>query len=375
MQHQAARPVKTFTVGFEEAGFDESPHAEAVAKYLGTDHQALFVNTNEARQVIAYLPQIYDEPFADSSQIPTFLVSKVAGERVAVALSGDGGDELFGGYNRYFWGPRVWDRLSWIPLPARQGLGHLLSAVPGRAWDFVGGALNAVRGNQGVIRLGEKAHKLARRLDTVRNMDELYRSLVSEWEDPAQLVRTENGGPVLEPQSLLDDALPAMGVDHSQLRMMYWDSISYLPDDILCKVDRAAMANSLETRVPFLDHRLVELAWRLPLNMKIRGGIGKWALRQVLYRHVPKELIERPKVGFAIPIGQWLRGPLREWAEALLNPMRMRQEGFLWSEPVQKVWRQHLKGTHDHNAKLWSVLMFQAWLENQAISKTESQDQ
>lgn len=365
MQQQAARPVKTFTVGFEEAGFDESPHAEAVAQYLGTDHHALFVNTNEARQVIAYLPQIYDEPFADSSQIPTFLVSKVAGERVAVALSGDAGDELFGGYNRYFWGPRVWDRLAWMPLPARQGIGHLLSAVPGRAWDFVGGALNAVRGNQGVIRLGEKAHKLARRLDTVRNMDDLYRSLVSEWEDPAQLVRTENGGPVLEPRSLLDDALPDMGVDHSQLRMMYWDSISYLPDDILCKVDRAAMANSLETRVPFLDHRVVETAWRLPLNMKIRDGVGKWALRQVLYKCVPKDLIDRPKAGFAIPVGQWLRGPLRDWADALLNPIRMEHEGYLRPEPVHRIWQQHLKGTHDHTAKLWAVLMFQAWLERQ----------
>lgn len=366
MQKQSARPIKTFTVGFEEAGFDESPHARAVARHLGTDHSEQFVTAREAQDVIPRLPAMYDEPFADSSQIPTHLVCKAARQQVTVVLSGDAGDELLGGYNRYFWGPRIWNRLAWMPYPVRQTLGKTIAGVPVGAWDTLGAPLNALLpGSQGIARVGDKAHKLAARLRGVRNLDDLYLSLVSEWQDPAQVVR---GGqsPVKEPRSLLDDPLPAEGAEPGPLRMMYQDSMSYLPDDILCKVDRAAMATSLETRVPFLDHRVAELAWRMPLHMKIRGNEGKWALRQVLYKHVPRELIERPKAGFGIPVGQWLRGPLRDWAEALLDEQRLQREGFFFPGPILAAWEQHKSGQQDWTARLWSVLMFQSWLEENA---------
>ena len=368
MQRESPRPVKTFTIGFDESGFDESPYALAVARHLGTEHHEMRVSAKMAQDVIPRLPAMWDEPFADSSQIPTHLVCRAAREHVTVALSGDAGDELLGGYNRYFWAPRIWRRLAWLPLPARKAVGQAIAAIPMGAWDAVGKPLGAGAGVDGVARLGEKLHKLARRLQTVTDMDGLYRSLISEWNDPGSLVIGEHGNAALEPQSLLDDALPALGAADDQLRMMYRDAMTYLPDDILCKVDRAAMATSLETRVPFLDHRVVELAWRLPLHMKIRGNTGKWALRQILYKHVPRELIERPKAGFAIPIGAWLRGPLRDWAEALIAPQRLRQEGLLRPEPIAQRWREHLAGTHDHTPSLWAVLMLQAWLEEQSRS-------
>ena len=368
MQQQATRPVKTFTVGFEEAGFDESPHARAVAKHLGTDHAELFVTAAEAQAVIAQLPDMYDEPFADSSQIPTHLVCRAARQHVTVALSGDAGDELFGGYNRYFWGPRIWAKLAWLPYPVRQALGAAISAVPVAGWDALSRPANALLpGGKGIAQAGDKAHKLAARLRGVRNLDDLYLSLVSEWQDPAQVVRGEGGASVVEPPSLLDDPVPAQGVTgsaNSPLRMMYRDSMTYLPDDILCKVDRAAMAASLETRVPFLDHRVAELAWRLPLGMKIRGGQGKWALRQVLYKHVPRELIDRPKAGFGIPVGQWLRGPLRPWAESLLDEKRLQTDGYFYPAPIRQKWAEHLAGHRDHTSSLWAVLMFQAWLSS-----------
>lgn len=370
MQKNSTRPVQTFTIGFDEAGFDESPHARAVAQHLGTDHHEMRVTAKMAQDIIPTLPSMYDEPFADSSQIPTHLVCRAARQHVTVALSGDAGDELFGGYNRYFWGPRIWRRLSWLPLPARQVLGSALTSLPTSAWDALGRTLGVGAGVDGVAQLGGKLHKLGQRLKTVRDLDGLYSSLVSEWTDPAGLVLGENGSPVIEPASLLQDPLPSTGLDADQLRMMYLDTISYLPDDILCKVDRAAMATSLETRVPFLDHRLAELAWRLPLHMKIRGNTSKWALRQVLYKHVPPALIERPKAGFAIPVGAWLRGPLRAWAEELLSPKRLEAEGYLLPQPIQLRWRQHLAGTHDHTPSLWAVLMFQAWLAQLATLTT-----
>lgn len=361
MQQQAMRPIKTFTVGFDEAGFDESPQARAVAQHLGTDHTELFVTAAEAQAVIPHLPHMYDEPFADSSQIPTHLVCKAARQQVTVALSGDGADELFGGYNRYFWGPRIFSRLSWLPYPARQVLGAAIRSVPSAGWDALSRPLNTLLpGHQGISRAGDKAHKLASRLTSVRNLDDLYKSLVSEWQDPAVVVKGNHGLSFL---SMLDDPLPSQGAAQSQLRMMYHDSMTYLPDDILCKVDRAAMATSLETRVPFLDHRVAELAWQLPLHMRIRGNEGKWALRQVLYKYVPRELIDRPKAGFSIPVGQWLRGPLREWAEGLLCEARLRREGYFYPAPIRQVWLEHLSGRHDWTARLWTVLMFQAWLE------------
>ena len=371
MQQQSTRPVKTFTVGFEEAGFDESPHARAVAQHLGTDHSELFVTAAEAQAVIPSLPAMYDEPFADSSQIPTHLVCKAARQQVTVALSGDAGDELFGGYNRYFWGPRIWNRLAWLPYPVRQALGAAMRSVPVAGWDALSQPVNGLLpGSKGIAQVGDKAHKLAARLRGVRNMDDLYLSLVSEWQDPASVVRGEGGGTVVEPPSLLADPLPQCGVTgaaDSPLRMMYRDSTTYLPDDILCKVDRAAMATSLETRVPFLDHRVAELAWQLPLHMKIRGNEGKWALRQVLYKYVPRELIERPKAGFGIPVGQWLRGPLRDWAESLLAENRLQAEGFFYPAPIRTKWAEHLSGQRDHTASLWAVLMFQAWLEKERL--------
>ena len=280
MQHQATSPVKTFTVGFKESEFDEAPYARAVAKHLGTDHTEMFVTATEAQEVIAQLPSMYDEPFADSSQIPTHLVCRAAREHVTVALSGDAGDELFGGYNRYFWGPRIWAKLAWLPYPMRHALGAAITAIPVVGWDTLSQPFNTLLPDgQGILNAGDKAHKLAARLSGVRDLDDLYMSLVSEWQDPAQVVRGDSGCAVLEPSSVLSDELPngdLTGVANSPLRMMYRDSITYLPDDILCKVDRAAMASSLETRVPFLDHRVAELAWRFPLGLKIRDGQGKW---------------------------------------------------------------------------------------------------
>lgn len=359
MQEQSSRPVKTFTIGYEEAQFDESRHAKAVASHLGTAHEELFVTAAEARGVIPQLQTMYDEPFADSSQIPTHLVCRAARRHVTVALSGDAGDELFGGYNRYFWGPRIWDRVAWLPFPARRALGDAISCVPVSAWDALGAALNkVVPPRLAVARAGDKAHKLAARLSKVQSMDDLYMSLVGEWEDPVRMVMN---GPASEPPSLLQDPLPNSHLSDDRLSMMYRDTMTYLPEDILCKVDRAAMAVSLETRVPFLDHRVVEAAWRLPMEMKIRGGEGKWALRQILYRRVPRQLIERPKAGFGIPVGEWIRGPLREWAEDLLDARRLSEQGFLQPAAIQHAWAQHVSGRQDSTHKLWSILMFQAW--------------
>lgn len=378
MQQQTSRPVKTFTVGFEEAGFDESRHASSVAHHLETNHTTLFVSAAEARVVIPQLPTMYDEPFADSSQIPTYLVCRAAREEVTVALSGDGGDELFGGYNRYLWGPRLWDQVSWLPYSVRQAVAAGLQAASPSTW-------NRLLGHAAVVQPGEKLHKFAAALRKAHDIDDLYCNLVSGWSRPEDLVQDYdhlkgrarlNGGPIREERhgkhATHCEILPELpqlqwvGTKSAALRMMYCDTLTYLPDDILCKVDRASMAIGLETRVPFLDHRVVELAWRLPLSMKIRANEGKWALRQVLHRHVPRALVERPKAGFGIPVGQWLRGPLREWAEALLDEGRLLQEGYLNPAPIRTTWAQHLSGRYDWTPRLWSVLMFQAWLEANA---------
>lgn len=355
MQSQSTCRVKTFTIGFDEVGYDESPHARAVADHLGTDHHEMRVSSRMAQDVIPSLPWMYDEPFADPSQIPTHLVCKAAKQQVSVVLSGDGGDELFGGYNRYFWGPRVWNRLAWLPFFLRRVLGSAIGAIPITAWDQASGVTD-------VSRLGDKAHKLSRRLSSVKNMDDLYWSLVSEWDSATVVKGISKASP--SPWEI-SDALPT-GLNPVE-RMMFRDTVTYLPDDILCKVDRAAMACSLETRMPFLDHRVVEFAWRLPLNLKIRGNTGKWALRQVLYKYVPQSIIERPKAGFAIPIGQWLRGPLRDWAESLLGERRLLQEGYFHPEPIRKAWAEHLSAKCDHTPRLWAILMFQEWLARQRI--------
>lgn len=358
MQAQATRPVRTFTIGFDDAHFNEAEYAGAVARHLGTDHTELYVSPQQARDVIPHLPDYYSEPFADSSQIPTFLVAQMARQHVTVALSGDAGDELFCGYNRYFWGQRIWGRVSWMPPKARRTLGSLVRQVPPGAWDAIGRGLPK---RAKIARLGDKAHKMAHRLENVSSLDDLYRSLVTEWTADSGIVHGARRLPVL-----LEDPNAVAGISDSENRMMMWDALSYLPDDILQKVDRAAMAVSLETRVPFLDHRVAELAWRIPLNMKMRDGRGKWILRQVLYRHVPSQLIERPKAGFGIPINQWLRGPLREWAEYLLDESRLNASGLLSAAPIRQGWQQHLAGTHDWTARLWTVLMFQAWLDGES---------
>lgn len=357
MQSQSPRRVQTFTVGFDEAGFDEAPYAAAVARHLGTDHHELRVSAGDARHVIEKLPAIYDEPFADSSQIPTFLICAAARKNVTVALSGDGGDELFGGYNRYFWGRRIWNRLAWMPMPVRKAIGTALLAVSRDRWDALG------RIARGVSQPGDKAHKLGRRLQDVVDIDGLYRSLVTEWPRDSGIVKQSKSL-----TTLLDNRDTTSNITAAEHRMMLWDMLTYLPDDILSKVDRAGMSVSLETRMPLLDHRVVELAWRMPLGMKIRAGQGKWALRQVLYRYVPQALIERPKAGFAIPVGMWLRGPLRDWAESFLDERLLHTQGYFDPDLVQRKWQEHLSARHDWTTQLWPVLMFQSWLA-QAGSK------
>jgi asparagine synthase (glutamine-hydrolysing) len=363
MQAQATSPIKTFTIGFEESQFDESPYAKAVASHLKTEHHEMRVTSNDALSLIPQLPHLYDEPFADSSQIPTYFVSQAAKKEVTVSLSGDAGDELFGGYNRYLMAPELWKKINWMPFSARKLLGSSLSKIPMGLWDKIGDLYNLTRSDsRGIARLGDKISKTAVRLKNVDSLDALYKSLVCEWPDTDALVKgSSNSSSTLI--NLIEESLPAGGLDKSESRMMYWDTISYLPDDILCKVDRAAMANSLETRVPFLDHRVVELAHRIPLQFKIKDSIGKSILRDILYKHVPKDLIERPKAGFGIPLAEWLRGPLRPWVEELINSERLVREGYLQPELVHQAWREHLSGKRDWSSRIWAVVIFQQWLE------------
>jgi asparagine synthase (glutamine-hydrolysing) len=357
MQAQSSRPVKTFTIGFNEDGYDEAAHAAAVSRHLGTDHTSLVVTPAEARDVIPLLPWMYDEPFADSSQIPTFLVSQLARRHVTVSLSGDGGDELFGGYNRYFWGDTIWRRIGWAPKPARTLGGRALTTLSAETWDRGFSRIQPVLPGRLRQRTpGDKLHKLAEVL-YVNTSEDLYLGLVSQWRDPESVV--VNGR---EPSTVLTNKDRWAALPEFARRMMYLDLVSYLPDDILTKVDRASMATSLEARVPLLDHRVVEFAASVPLGMNISGTQGKGLLRDVLYRYVPKDLMERPKMGFGVPIDAWLRGPLRDWAEDLLDPGAMRQEGFLNPEPIQVKWRQHLSGERNWQYHLWTVLQFQAWL-------------
>ncbi|MDA3834963.1 MAG: asparagine synthase (glutamine-hydrolyzing) [Spirochaetales bacterium] len=357
MQSEAVSPVKTFTIGFHESDHNEAVHAREVARHLGTEHTEVYISSADTLGVIPKLPELYDEPFADSSQIPTFLVAQMAKQHVTVALSGDAGDELFGGYNRYLWSRRIWDKFSWLPFAARHALGRLLLAQPAERLDKLASwLLRLVSRRDGVSLAGEKVHKVADLLLRARNLDDLYRSVIATWKSPPPVIGAGDG----------DLFARLSGLPHfssQEERMMYLDAMSYLPDDILCKVDRAAMGVSLETRVPFLDHRVVEYAWQLPISMKIKDGQGKWPLRQLLYKYVPKELIERPKQGFGIPLAEWLRGPLQEWAETLLDEQRLRREGFLDPEPIRKKWQDHLAGRGNWQHHLWSVLMFQAWLE------------
>ncbi|MGQ0715399.1 MAG: asparagine synthase (glutamine-hydrolyzing) [Gemmatimonadaceae bacterium] len=356
MQKQASRPVKTYTIGFADDDYDESRHAEAIARHLGTDHTTLVLTPGESQSVVPDLAEMFDEPFADISQIPTHLVSRLARQHVTVALSGDGGDEVFGGYNRYVWGNRVFRGIAGVPGPARRLVGRGLRSVPPRRWDRAFGAVSGMLPRGLRYRLpGEKLHKIGALMAT-ESPSQFYRSLVSAWREPGTVsgVHAEREGTF---ERVMDAATPRHLID----RMMLADLLTYLPDNNLAKVDRASMAVSLEVRVPMLDHRVVEWALRLPLRMKIRGAVTKWVLRQVLYRHVPRALVEREKMGFDVPIGTWLRGPLREWASDLLHREAMEQDGLLRASEVRRVWREHLAGRANHGRGLWVVLMLQAW--------------
>ena len=357
MQSQSARPIKTFTIGFEESRFNEAVFAKSVAQHLNTDHTELYVSAAQAMAVIPKLPHIYDEPFSDSSQIPTYLVSALARQHVTVSLSGDAGDELFAGYTRYQATSNVWQKLSRMPKSVRTLAAGAMTGISPGAWNSITDIVPPLRQRFGG-NLGDKIHKAAGVLGST-GVDQLYRGLVSHWSHPERVVLGST-----EPPTKLTQDWSTLGNLSSVEKMMLLDFMTYLPDDILTKVDRASMAVSLESRVPFLDHRVVEFAWTLPLSYKLREGEGKWVLKQVLDRYVPRQMIDRPKMGFGVPIDEWLRGGLRDWAEALLSEDRLRNEGFFDVVQVRAKWREHLSGQRNWAYHLWDVLMFQAWLEN-----------
>ena len=358
MQAQSSRPVRTFSIGFSEEGYNEAQHAAAVARHLGTDHTELYVSADDAMAVIPRLQHIYDEPFSDSSQIPTALVSELARRHVTVALSGDGGDELFGGYSRYFLAARLWGQIDRIPVPLRHLMSKGITTMSVATWNGLYRIVAPIVPAKKQWSLpGYKMHKAAAVL-AMGTGKSLYRGLITHWEPDTLL------SGVQEPTRFG----PPRGNELSNLTeyMMLEDACHYMADDILVKVDRAAMACSLETRVPLLDHNVFEFAWRLPLDFKVRGGTGKHLLRQVLYRHVPQELIDRPKMGFGVPIDSWLRGPLKDWAADLLDPIRLRDDGYFNPEPIARKWEEHQSGARNWQYHLWDILMFQAWLQEQS---------
>jgi asparagine synthase (glutamine-hydrolysing) len=359
MVRQSSSKIRTFSIGFDEAGYNEAEHAKAVAEHLGTDHTELYVTAGDALAVVPKLPMIFDEPFADASQIPTYLLAAMTREKVTVALSGDGGDELFSGYSRYRLAHDVWHQLNRFPLGLRRwAADRLLALQPGSLDAVARSLMKLVPRRRKIGNVGDKLHKFAANVLPADSAAGMYRSLISHWQNPASLVHGSS-----EPHTLVQQTAD-QNVSLGEVELMCLiDQLTYLPDDILVKVDRAAMAVSLETRVPLLDHRLVEFAWQTPMHQKIRDGQSKWLLRQVLYRYVPRKLIERPKQGFAVPLDLWLRGPLRDWAEALLEPRRLSREGYFNVDEVQQKWDEHQAGSRNWQYLLWDVLMFQAWLE------------
>lgn len=360
MQAQSSRPVKTFTIGFHEDGYNEATHAKRVAAHLGTEHTELYLTSKDALDVVPLLPRIYDEPFSDSSQIPTYLVSKLARSKVTVSLSGDGGDELFGGYNRYLLIKRIWNTVGRFPKFSRRTLSKSLHAVSPARIDRgykLFQALLPPRLRQATP--GDKVHKLADLILSSESPEALYFRALSHWESPTEIVSHSN-----EPNTVLNAIAECSKASGIEELMMLTDLLNYLPDDILTKVDRASMAVSLEARVPMLDHRVVEFAWKLPLHFKIRKGCSKWILRQVLYKYVPVELVERSKMGFGVPIDGWLRGPLREWAEDLLSVKSLAQHGLLSPEPIRLKWQEHLSGVRNWQYLLWDILAFQDWFRH-----------
>jgi asparagine synthase (glutamine-hydrolysing) len=357
MQRHASVPVRTFTVGFADRSFDESSEAAAVAAHLGTEHTAVRIGDTEAVEVIPQLADIWDEPFADVSQIPTYLVSRVARHDVTVSLSGDGGDELFAGYNRHAWLDRVWGRAAVLPSGARRSVGSALGRVPPSAIEGAASATRLLPARWQVRNPSTKAAKLGRVL-SASNPQDAYRALTTHWDDAHSLVLGNDAEDAADDRS--GSPIPDGGITEE---MLWSDLVGYLPDDILVKLDRGAMAVSLETRVPFLDRRILDLAWRLPLDAKLRAGQTKWVLRQVLERHVPAALVERPKMGFGLPIGSWLRGVLAPWAEHLLDERRLRGQGLLDPVPIRRAWELHRSGRRDLGYELWDVLVLQSWID------------
>ncbi len=353
MQAQSQKPIRTFSIGFAEKSYDEGSQAAAVARYLKTEHTELLLAPEEAMAVIPELANIYDEPFADSSQIPTYLVSRLARQSVTVCLSGDGGDEAFGGYNRHFFGKSLWGKTRFMPEALRNLATKGIFAISPSAWDKILSPIQRYTRSP-----GDHLHKFARAMGA-NTVPDFYESLITH-QNPASVLRLPPRDYPIAKNSTQDSSR-----DISEL-MMYLDTIGYLHDDVLTKVDRASMRTSLEARVPLLDHRVIEFAWRLPISYRVRGAQGKWLLRQLLYRYVPQQLVDRPKTGFAVPIGAWLKGPLRPWTEGLLDEKRMKEQGYLNPAPIQKKWKEHLSGQYNWQQALWGVLMFQSWLEANA---------
>ena len=356
MQNNSTRPVKTFTIGFDDKNFNEARHAASIADYLKTDHHELYVSSSDSLSVIPNIARYWDEPFADSSQIPTYLVMQLASNEIKVALSGDGADELFGGYNRYKYAPKIWNQLGWLPPGFKKILKIISTSIPASTIDK---ASKPFSGILGISQLGQKIHKLGNRFSNLNSIDSFYYSLVTEWPDVNQVLREPQ-----YPSYLLNDFDRWPQFQNPVSRMMALDTLTYLPDDILTKVDRASMAVSVESRAPFLDLDVVEYAFNLPLKFKVNNNQSKWILRQILNRHIPKHLINRPKMGFGLPVDEWLRGPLREWADELLNQDKLLQQGFFNAGYVQNIWDKHCKG-EQFGSRLWGILMFQNWLEQQ----------
>lgn len=352
MQEASTKPIKTFSIGFEQKGYNEAEQAKEVANFLGTDHKELYVTADDALKVIPMLPTMYDEPFSDVSQIPTYLVSKLAREDVIVALTGDGGDELFCGYNRYVLTNRYWKALTYLPLAFRKVLSFLLKRFNPNTLDILNYLLPK---KYQLSNLGIKLHKAARVLSALDSIS-LYKKIITNWNSPEKIVLGLAHGERKDIDFEINDT-------NNIESMMLLDTLHYLPDDILTKIDRASMMVSLEGRVPFLNHHVYEYAWSLPLELKLKNGISKWCLRNLLYRYVPKELIDKPKMGFSVPISSWLRGPLREWADTLINEHRLVSEGIFDPQPIRRMWHEHLSEEKDWSQQLWSILMFQAWYE------------
>ena len=363
LQTQSSQRIKTYTIGFEEQNYNEAPYSKEIAKHLNTEHTEFYLTSKDAIELIPDLSKIYTEPFADSSQLPTHLVCRESrNSGLKVALTGDGGDELFGGYNRYILGEKIWKRIDQFPWQIRRFLGAIGTRLPHNKLDEISDLF-------GQNLVGTKIAKLSKRLKYVRNQDQFYYSLISQWDDPRNIIN-ENVSKefFFNMDSLIQGNLPEEISNNLASKMMFFDSLSYLPNDILTKVDRASMATSLETRAPFLDHRVIETAWRLDLNLKINSqkssNASKFILRKILYKYVPSNLIERPKAGFAIPLSVWLRGPLKLWAEDLISYENISKAGFLNPNKISSLWEEHLSFKKDNSSKLWPVLMFQSWLDN-----------